>query len=490
MQTPDGTTTRYRSTRGGETGVSFRQAVLKGLADDGGLFVPEVVPQVDAATLEAWSALPYSELAFQVIRRFIPEEEVPSVDLQRIVTRSYSTFDDPSNPVPVKPVPASGKLYGMELFHGPSLSFKDVALQFLGNLFEFFLENPVDGKPEVSPSRITVVGATSGDTGSAAIYGLRGKKNVHVFILHPKGRVSKTQELQMTTVLDANVHNVAVEGTFDDCQNIVKALFGDLELKQRLNLGAVNSINWARILAQTVYYFWGFFQHGRRAMRFAVPTGNFGDILAGYYARRIGLPCEGLLVCTNANDILHRFFSTGAYHKREAVASLSPAMDIQISSNFERYLFHLCGDDGPRVAAMMHAFRDSGELTLAGDELARAQRDFASQAVSDADCLDCIRRYHAKGHTICPHSAVAFVAAERQWGAAAPEPAAEDPLTVCLETAHPGKFPDAVLRALGEGGAFDQPEALLSLHSQEARVATLPNDAAAVRRLVEATAAR
>merc|ERR1740121_2180283 len=281
----------------------------------------------------------FGELAYEIACLYVPESEIPRADLQELMTRSYETFTHPE----VVPSVKVNDFYIMELFHGPTFAFKDVALQALGNVYEYFLKR--------NKRRLTVLGATSGDTGSAAIYGMRGKENVECFILFPEGRVSQIQQQQMTSVLDANVHCVAVKGTFDDCQDIVKGLFGDLAFKKKYGLGAVNSINWARIMFQITYYFYTYYKlfpscDGQTS--FSVPTGNFGDILAGYYAKRMGLPVRQLIVATNSNDILHRFFTTGDYDKHPVLQTCSPSMDIGISSNFERYLFYLMGESPKR----------------------------------------------------------------------------------------------------------------------------------------------
>ncbi|MDJ0805853.1 MAG: threonine synthase, partial [Gammaproteobacteria bacterium] len=327
---------QYVSTRGGVEPVSFAQAVMMGLATDGGLLLPESFPQVDGEALQRWSSLPFAELAVEVMQPYVADD-IGREDLQRLAHESYDSFDHPE----VTPVVDAGAHKILELFHGPTAAFKDVALQFLGNLFEFLLER--------SGGHLNILGATSGDTGSAAIYGVRGKERIHIFILHPHNRVSPIQERQMTTVLDANVHNIAIQGNFDDGQRIVKELFNDLAFKHDYRLGAVNSINWARILAQVVYYFyaWGRITGGDtgRKLSFSVPTGNFGDIFAGYVALRMGLPVERLILATNRNDILTRFVATGIYQAGQVYHTSSPSMDIQVASNFERYLYFVMDRD-------------------------------------------------------------------------------------------------------------------------------------------------
>ena len=342
---------RYQSTRGGGEPLKFKDTILTGLARDGGLFLPETIPNV-ADRLTAWRQLAYSDLAFEIIRLFA--DDLPEAALREIVNKSYAVFRHPD----VTPVVKVGPVYVLELFHGPTLAFKDVALQFLGNLFEYVLGE--------TGGEMNIVAATSGDTGSAAIYGVRGRERIRIFVMHPHGRVSPVQERQMTTVLDSNVCNLAVDGTFDDCQNMVKALFGDLPFRDHFKLGAVNSINWARVLAQIVYYFYAAFRvqeaTGAAKVRFSVPTGNFGDIFAGYVALKMGLPIDRLVLATNENDILSRYFNTGIYSLGEVAPTLSPSMDIQVASNFERYLYYLAGEDAVKLASWMSEFKTTGTL--------------------------------------------------------------------------------------------------------------------------------
>lgn len=477
---------KYRSTRGKSSGLSFESAVLQGLAPDGGLYIPENIPQIPFSKLAEWSTLKYTELAYQVLRLFIDANEISDEDLKVIVEKSYSTFDT-NEITPLKKLPnvTSDNLYVLELFHGPTFAFKDIALQFLGNLFEYFLmRKNSQKKPDEKKDFITVLGATSGDTGGAAIYGLRGKKNISVFILHPKGRVSNIQESQMTSVLDSNVYNVSVEGTFDDCQETVKALFSDPEFKSKYQLGAINSINWARILAQTVYYFYSYFNLLKKLnaelkadskienlpkIQFCVPSGNFGDILAGYYAVRMGLPADRLVIATNENDILYRFMQNGSYEKKkvgpnepEVKQTLSPAMDILISSNFERLLWYLARGDGRVESASANAesevkasnyinewmqeLKTKGGFTTPASVLENARTLFDSFNVTDEKTSETIGRYfHAKSgsYVLDPHTAVGVTAAEQMQK--------KNPIpTICLSTAHPGKFPEAVLPAIND----------------------------------------
>jgi threonine synthase len=457
---------RYMSTRGGVRGLSFRQAVMMGLADDGGLLLPEEIPRLSPGEIEALGMLAYPELAFQIVNRF--SGDIPSADLKELVERSYATFSHPE----VTPLVHKDGVYILELFHGPTLAFKDVALQLLGNLFEYLLRE--------TGERMNIVGATSGDTGSAAIYGVRGKQNIHIFILHPHRRVSPVQELQMTTVTDPNVFNLAIRGTFDDGQRIVKEIFGDLGFKARHALGAVNSINWARVLAQVVYYFyaWGRVRRetGCAECYVSVPTGNFGDIFAGYVARRMGLPIRRLILATNANSILARFVRDGDYSIGEVVETWSPSMDIQIASNFERYLFYLCDGDPERVRAAMESFRREGRLTFDAQERARIAEDFAAQAVDNDQTLSTIREFHdACGYVLDPHTAVGVRAGKALAGGEAP--------VVCLATAHPAKFGEAVEKALGRPPEL--PPSLAGIGERERRCEVIDADTEAVKAYVE-----
>ena len=425
---------KYLSTRGGIAPVDFCDAVMMGLATDGGLLVPAAIPQLDLATLERWRSLAYPELAFEVMRPFVGDA-LPAETLRKLVQESYATFDT-ADVVPVKPL--DGKdLYVAELYHGPTLAFKDVALQFLGNLFAEILRQ--------RGGRLNILGATSGDTGSAAIHGVRGKQGIEIFIMYPEGRVSPLQERQMATVPDANVHCLAIDGTFDDGQRVMKQIFNDLPFKEKNHLGAVNSVNWARILAQVVYYFWGAFrvqeQSGSAApIQVAVPTGNFGDIFAGFIARKMGAPVKRLLLATNENDILSRFFNTGTYAKGTVHPTLSPSMDIQVASNFERYLYYRLGEDAARTKALMQEFEKNGAIAIEG-----ADPTFAAGRGDTATTLATIKKYFEKHDALLdPHGAVGVAVAETN-----PLPGCK---TLCLETAHPGKFPAAVAQALGQDG--------------------------------------
>ena len=461
---------RYVSTRAGAPELSFEEVVLAGLATDGGLYVPASIPAFSTTEIAAMRALSYPELAYTIISRFTGESIDPEA-LQKIIFESYKTFRH-SAVAPLKQLDAH--TFVLELFHGPTLAFKDVALQFLGRLLDHILKK--HGKKAV------IVGATSGDTGSAAIAGCQGRDSMSIFIMHPHGRVSDVQRRQMTTVPDANVHNIALEGTFDDCQDIVKSLFGDEEFRTAIPITAVNSINWARILAQVVYYFYAALALGApaRAASFAVPTGNFGDIYAGYIAKRLGLPVDQLIIATNRNDILTRCLNTGTYGMDGVVPTISPSMDIQISSNFERLLFDLYDRDGKQIAKMMDDFRANKSLTLSPLAHNRLRAEFSASAVSDEDTKKTITEtYKATGELLDPHTAVGLAAGQRcRKDTSAP--------LVVLATAHPAKFPDAVKAASGISPVL--PAHLSDLFKRQERFEILANDISVVRKYIEARA--
>jgi threonine synthase len=429
---------RYISTRGGIRPVDFSEAVMMGLAEDGGLLLPAELPDC-RAQLDFWRKLSYPELAFEVMRPFIGNA-MPEEDFRSLVQQSYATFRH-KDIVPV--IKLADQLYLAELFHGPTLAFKDIALQFLGNLFAYFLQR--------QGGCLNIIGATSGDTGSAAIHGVRGKPGIHIFILYPNGRVSPIQELQMASVPDENVHCLAIKGTFDDGQRILKEIFNDLTFKRQYSLGAVNSVNWARILAQIVYYFWAAFRVQEQSswqgsVQVSVPTGNFGDIFAGYLALHMGVPIHRLILASNENDILSRFFNTGEYAVGEVSPTLSPSMDIQVASNFERYLYYRCNKDAAKVTELMKQFAAEQCISLPGSD-----PEFAAGSGNTASTLATIRKYHdLAGYILDPHSAVGVCVAEKYSLQGTP--------TVCLATAHPGKFPDAIAQALGDGTLARHPE--------------------------------
>ncbi|MCH2205567.1 MAG: threonine synthase [Lentisphaerales bacterium] len=419
---------KYISTRGQVEPIAFKDAVMMGMASDGGLLIPESFPNV-ADQIASWKDLSFQEIAFKIFSLYI--DDIPADALKNLVEKSYSTFDHEL----VTPVTKLSKLGILELFHGPTLAFKDVALQFLGNLFEYIL-NERNGQ-------LNILGATSGDTGSAAIQGVRGKDNINIFIMHPDGKTSPLQALQMTSVLEKNVFNIAVEGSFDDCQGIMKETFADLDFKNKFNLGAVNSVNWARILAQTVYYFHAYNQVAENGEKvsFAVPTGNFGDIFAGYIAKSMGLPIDKLVLAANENDILSRFFNSGVYERGDVNFTISPAMDIQIASNFERYLYFLVNKNPEKIREAMEQFKSTGKVVIE-DEFMNNNDCFMASSSNTEKTLATIKKYwNEENYLLDPHTAVGVDVAESLNLSSK---------IVCLSTAHPAKFPDAIQEATGE----------------------------------------
>jgi threonine synthase len=461
---------RYVSTRGAAPPLDFAEVTLAGLARDGGLYVPETWPRLAADDLAALAGLPFAEVAVRVMTPFLGDT-VEGDAFAAMVDDAYSGFDHAAV-APLRQIAAGEWL--VELFHSPTLAFKDFALQLLGRLFDHLLR--------ARGARVTIVGATSGDTGSAAIEAGRDRDAMTVFILHPEGRVSEVQRRQMTTVPSANVHNIAIEGTFDDCQALVKGCFNDATFRDELHLSAVNSINWARVMAQIVYYVYAAVALGSpaRAVAFAVPTGNFGDVYAGYATHAMGLPIERLVVATNRNDILDRFFRSGAYEVAEVHPTMSPSMDIQVASNFERLLFDLVDRDGSQVAAHMTALAETGAFRVGDEERARAAQVFVSGRVDEDETLATIAAVRREtGILIDPHTAVAIQAGRACRGASA------IPLLV-LATAHPAKFPDAVEAATGVRPAL--PPRLADLLEREERYEVLPNDLATLQAHIRARA--
>ena len=463
---------KYISTRGDRTERGFSDILLEGLAPDGGLYLPTHYPQVDAATLQRWRGLSYADLAFEVLSLFI--DDIPAADLKTLVQRTYTeaVFGTKAI-VPLRPLEEG--LYIEALSNGPTLAFKDMAMQLLGQLFEYELGRRGE--------RLNILGATSGDTGSAAEYAMRGKKGVNVFMLSPNGRMSPFQQAQMFSLPDANIHNLAVEGVFDDCQDIVKAVSNDLAFKRRHAIGTVNSINWARLLAQVVYYFAGYFQATRgneERVAFAVPSGNFGNICAGHVARSMGLPIARLILATNENDVLDEFFRTGRYQVRAgAVETSSPSMDISKASNFERFVYDLLGRDGARTRALF----SGGSFALEPQEFARvAEFGFVSGRSTHADRLATIRdTWQRFGSMIDTHTADGLKVAREQ--------RLPGVKTIVLETALPAKFEATLREALGEGAPRPpRPAALADLEQRPRRFSVMPADAEAVKRYIEAHA--
>jgi len=453
---------QYISTRGETDPMGFRDAVMTGLAPDGGLMIPARIPAVKDR-MGVWAGLSYRELAFEVFRLFT---DLPDEDLHALIHDSYSVFRHPE----VAPLVRAGPVRILELFHGPTLAFKDIALQFLSNLFEHILEE--------RGSRLNILGATSGDTGSAAIHGVRGRRRIRIFMMHPAGRVAPLQERQMTTVLDGNVFNLAVNGTFDDCQRIMKDIFGDLKFKEQYALGAVNSVNWARVLAQIVYFIHAALQtrksEGVDQVRFAVPTGNFGDILAGWYAKQMGAPISRLVLATNENDILARFFNSGTYCSGEVIKSISPSMDIQVASNFERYLYYRVGEDSTRLRNLMDEFRVLKSISVEQDNGEAGDYSIAAGVGTTDQTLVTIREnYERYGYILDPHTAVGVHVANSFLD--------DDEPMICLATAHAAKFPAAILDATGETATHDLLDGILDVPS---RCVTVPDDSKSVREYI------
>ncbi|NNU79730.1 threonine synthase [Halovulum dunhuangense] len=456
---------RYISTRGQAPVLGFEEAMLSGLARDGGLYVPETWPTLGREEIAAFAGLPYEEVAFRVMRPFVGDA-FTDTEFRGIIDRAYAGFGHAAR-CPLVQLDANHFL--LELFHGPTLAFKDVAMQLIGQMFQVSLGR--------SGRRVTIVGATSGDTGSAAIEAFRGLEAVDVFIMYPHGRVSDVQRRQMTTVPDANVHALAIDGDFDDCQARLKDMFNHHAFRDEMGLAGVNSINWARVLAQVVYFFTSAVALGapHRPVRFTVPTGNFGDIFAGYVARRMGLPVERLAIATNQNDILHRTLQSGAHVKEGVVPSISPSMDIQVSSNFERLLFDLYDRDAQEIARLMAALGQAGGFELSPAALAQLREGFASGRASEEETADAIRATLSRSaELLCPHSAVGVKVAEEQPASAAP--------MITLATAHPAKFPDAVEAATGIRPAL--PQRMADLFDRPERLTRLPNDLAAIENFV------
>ena len=448
----------YISTRGAAPALDFENVTLAGLASDGGLYVPRVWPQFSEFEISEMAGLPYAQLAAKVMQPFVGNC-LTEQRLLELCERAYGRFaHDAVTPL----VQLDEQNWLLELFHGPTLAFKDVALQLLGLLFEEFLSRRDD--------RLTIVGATSGDTGSAAIDAVAGRDRVDIFMLHPKGRVSDVQRRQMTTVKAANVYNIAIDGSFDDAQAMVKRMFGDRTMTDRFRISAVNSINWARLMAQVVYYFATSTQLGgpRRKVAYAVPTGNFGDVFAGYVAARMGLPIEQLIVATNVNDILHRALSHGDYSAGTVTPTAAPSMDIQVSSNFERLLFDVGGRDGTSLASQMRGFEETKAMLLTNAQREGASALFTSARADGADMSNAMRwAYEGCGEVIDPHTAIGLHAA-RESGIDPHIP------VVTLATAHPAKFPDAVERATGLRPPL--PARVGDLFQREERYVELPGD--------------
>ncbi|MAQ35830.1 MULTISPECIES: threonine synthase [Thioclava] len=458
---------RYVSTRGKAPVLNFGDAMLTGLARDGGLYVPETVPQFSADEIAALAGQPYEEVAFRVMKPFV-SETFSDEELRSAITRAYSGFGHVARAPMVQLAPNH---FLLELFHGPTLAFKDFAMQVIGQLFQIELQK--------RNQKITIVGATSGDTGSAAIEAFRGLDNVDVFILFPHGRVSEVQRRQMTTPIESNVHALALDGDFDDCQGKLKDMFNDFDFRDEVGLAGVNSINFARVLAQIVYFFSSAVALGapHRKVSFTVPTGNFGDIFAGFLAKEMGLPVERLVIATNQNDILHRCLEKGDYTKQGVTPSISPSMDIEVSSNFERALFWAYGKDGAAIEKLMDELKTEGSFTVSENAIGALRDIYDSGSVGEARTMEEIGdTLKETGELLCPHSAVGVNVGKTS--------VARDPATpmITLATAHPAKFPDAVEEATGIRP--DLPPRMADLFTREERVTRVPNDLADLEALI------
>ena len=420
---------KYISTRNGSKEFNFTEVFIKGLADDGGLFIPKTIPAISEQDLLRLSKLNYKDLAKEIIFLFC-DETIIKDELSNIVEKSYSKFNE-KNVVKITDI---GENKILELYHGPTLAFKDIAMQFIGHLYDHHLKN--------LKKKINVVVATSGDTGAAAIDAIKSKDKMNIFVLHPNNKVSSVQRKLMTTVEDKNVFNIAIDGNFDDCQNLVKSMFADNKFSNSINMSGVNSINWVRIVAQTVYYFFSYFQTCQlnEKINFSVPTGNFGDVYAGYLSKKMGLPIDKLIVATNQNDILHRAISNGQYKAHSVVETLSPSMDIQVASNFERLIYDINDQNTDKTSKIMQSIKNEKKYLIEEKELKKIRKDFVSETISEQELLSCIKKVYENYKIIIdPHTAVGLGALKKINLAGK---------SVVLSTAHPCKFPEAIKKAI------------------------------------------
>ena len=451
---------KYISTRDSSKELNFEQVFIKGLAEDGGLFVPKFLKKYNTDDLIKLKKLNYNDLSTEIINLF-SADFITKAELSSIVKKSYSTFREKE----VIKISSLGKLKLLELFHGPTLAFKDIAMQLIGNLYEYYLSK--------HDKKINIVVATSGDTGAAAIDAIKGKSNLNIFVLHPNNKISSVQRKLMTTVQEKNVFNIAIDGNFDDCQNIVKQLFSDLEFSKSINMSGVNSINWARIIAQCVYYFYSFFKLDKESVSFSVPTGNFGDVFAGYIAKKMGLPIDKLIVATNENDILHRAISKGDYVSKKVKETLSPSMDIQLASNFERLIYYINNSDSKKTAEIMKKVKQNS-YKIEKSNLDIIQKDFLSESCNEQETLDIIKKNHEKNNIILdPHTAVGVAAAKKL--------SFND--CVVLSTAHPCKFPDAINNAINKHEKL--PDELKHVLDKDENFQVLKNNVEGVKKFIK-----
>ena len=451
---------KYVSTRDNSKEYNFVDVFVKGLAEDGGLYVPKSINQYSIDELDKLKNLNYNQLSVEIINQF-SSDFITKDELSSLISKSYSTFREKE----VVKISNVGSLKLLELFHGPTLAFKDIAMQFIGNLYEYYLSK--------NDEKINIVVATSGDTGAAAIDAIKGKNNLNIFVLHPNNRISSIQRKLMTTVDDKNVFNIAIEGNFDDCQNIVKSMFSDLKFSKSINMSGVNSINWARIIAQSVYYFYSYFKLDTKTVSFSVPTGNFGDVFAGYLAKKMGLPIDKLIVATNENDILHRAISKGDYISKTVKETLSPSMDIQLASNFERLIYYVNKSDSNITAEIMKKIKKNSYY-IENNNLDIIQRDFLSESCSEQETLDIIKNnFKDNGIILDPHTAVGVGVANKL----------SFNNCVVLSTAHPCKFPNATNNAIKKNENL--PEELQYVLNKNENFEILRNDVEEVKNFVK-----
>ena len=451
---------KYISTRNSSKEYNFEQIFIKGLADDGGLFVPETIKKFSNEELSKLKNLDYSDLSTEIINIF-SSDFISKDELSSLIKKSYSTFREKE----VVKISNIGEIKLLELFHGPTLAFKDVAMQFIGNLYEYYLSK--------NDQKINIVVATSGDTGAAAIDAIKGKSNLNIFVLHPNNKISSVQRKIMTTIEEKNVFNIAIDGNFDDCQNIVKSMFSDLEFSKSINMSGVNSINWVRIIVQAVYYFYSYFKLGKEKISFSVPTGNFGDVFAGYLAKQMGLPIDKLIVATNENDILHRAISKGDYVSKEVKETLSPSMDIQLASNFERLIYYVNNSNSEKTAKIMSKIKKNS-YKIEKSNLDIIQEDFLSESCSEQETLDIIKKNYEENNIILdPHTAVGVGVAKKL------------SLNDCLvlSTAHPCKFPDATNNAINKHEKL--PQELQHVLNKKENFHVLKNNTEVVKEFVK-----
>ena len=451
---------KYISTRNSSKEYNFEQIFIKGLADEGGLFVPKSLKEFSSEELLKLKNLNYNELSAEIINRF-SSDFISKDKLSTLIKKSYSLFREKE----VVKFSNVGDIKLLELFHGPTLAFKDIAMQFIGNLYEYYLSK--------NDEKINIVVATSGDTGAAAIDAIKGKSNLNIFVLHPNNKISPVQRKIMTTVEENNVFNIAINGNFDDCQNIVKKMFSDLEFSKSINMSGVNSINWARIIAQTVYYFYSYFKLGKETISFSVPTGNFGDVFAGYLAKKMGLPIDKLIVATNENDILHRAISKGDYVSKEVKETLSPSMDIQLASNFERLIYYVNNSDSSKTAEIMKKVKQNS-YQIEKNNLDIIQKDFLSESCNAKETLDIIKKKYEENNIILdPHTAVGVGAVHKL--------SIHD--CVVLSTAHPCKFPDAIKNAVNKHEKL--PDELQHVLNKEENFQILDNNVGKIKEFIK-----